>query len=537
MKHRREKKNMANYSDLQGYKFISPVSSIKKALGTGNQVGDQTASVYKLLNNNTNIFTYSKNTEISCQAEVISAEPTAIVSTWTPPLLIAGTNKTIVKIDGWAVNLEITVTGTRQKIDQADCKVSFSGAKDSSEHGVSQIFSRFNVVSVSEVVICLYRTKVDIITVGGVKTKMNVIELGAFAHGEYAGFKGWFLVAGIGWVPEYFGETPTLQSPDAKTDSTEYGGGYRGSNSNSTQGVPDLPNFSYANHGKKTYLLTPTQSDALHRFMWSTDFVDALVKMYAQPMQTIESMFVNDCYASGDTPANINLGNVNSGISATLTNSFIEVDCGSVFYNEEYGSYIDYEPYVSFQLYLPRIGVVPISAKDVVNNAIHILYQIDVVTGFGTCYVIVTRTRDQFSDVLMQISSQMLTSIPYSGMDASARVNAAAQCVTNLIGGNLMGAGTNAMNTLIAPCNVQKSPISSSLLLSQKKPMLMVTRTKAVMPNTYGEDVGYMCMVSDKLAGKTGFFKIRDAHTPMINNDAWISEEIDRLLEQGVYIK
>ena len=298
-----------------------------------------------------------------------------------------------------------------------------------------------------------------------------------------------------------------------------------------------MPNFSYANHGKKTYLLTASQSDALHLFMWSTDFVDALVKIYAQPMQTIESMFINDCNAVGNTPANINLGNVDSGISAMLTNSFVEVDCGSVFYNEEYGSYIDYEPYVSFQLYLPRIGVVPISAKDVVNNAIHILYQVDVVTGFGTCYVIVTRTRDQYSDVLMQISSQMLTSIPYSGMDASARVNAAAQCVTNLIGGNLMGAGTNALNTLIAPCNVQKSPISSSLLLSQKKPMLMVTRTKAVLPDTYGEDVGYMCMVSDKLAGKTGFFKIRDAHTPMINNDAWISEEIDRLLEQGVYIK
>lgn len=528
---------MANYSDLQGYKFISPVTSLKKALGSGVQIGDQVASVYKLENNNTNIFTYSKNNAISCQTSGISADPSAIVTTWTPPLLLSGTNKTIVKIDGWNVNLEITVSGTRQKIDPADCKISFVGSSDSTEFGSSVILSNFSVVSVSEVIIALYKTKIDIIEQGGVKSKKSVIELGAFAHGEYAGFTGWFLVAGTGWVPDYFGDTPTLQTPDAKSDSTEYGGGYRGTNSNSTQGVPDLPNFSYANHGKKTYLLTASQSDALHQFMWSSDFVDALVKIYAQPMQTIESMFINDCNASGNTPANINLGNVNSGISATLTNSFIEVDCGSVFYNEEYGSYIDYEPYVSFQLYLPRIGVVPISANDVVNNAIHILYQIDVVTGFGTCYVIVTRTRDQYSEVLMQISSQMLTSIPYSGMDGSARVNAAAQCVTNLIGGNLIGAGTNVLNTLIAPCNVQKSPISSSLLLSQKKPMLMVTRTKAVLPDTYGEDVGYMCMVSDKLAGKTGFFKIRDAHTPMINNDSWISEEIDRLLEQGVYIK
>lgn len=528
---------MANYSDIQGYKFISPVSAMKKPLGNGSQTGTQIASVYKLVNNNTNVFTYSKNNSISCQTSGILANPISIVSTWTPPLWISNTNKTIVKIDGWNINIELTVTGTKQKIDPADCKASFRGASDASEFGTSQIASDFSVVSVSEVIVALYRTEIDIITVEGVKTKMSVIELGAFAHGEYAGFTGWALVAGLGWVPEYFGETPTLTSPEAKTDSTEYGGGYRGNNSNSTQGVPDLPNFSYANHGKKTYLLTQTQSDALHQFMWSTDFVDALVKMYAQPMQTIESMFINDCYSKGDTPATINLGNVNTEINATLTSSFVEVDCGSVFYNEEYGSYIDYEPYISFQLYLPRIGVVPISANDVVNNAIHILYQIDVVTGFGTCYVIVTRTRDQYSEVLMQISSQMLTSIPYSGMDASARVNASAQCVTNLIGGNLMGAGTNALNTLIAPCNVQKSPISSSLLLSQKKPMLMVTRTKAVLPDTFGEDVGYMCMVSDKLAGKTGFFKIRNAHTPMINNDAWISSEIDRLLEQGVFIK
>lgn len=535
---------MANYSDLQGYKFISPVSALKKPLGNGSQIGTQIGSVWKLMNNNTNVFTYSKNHFISPQTTGISANPISIVSTWTPPLLLNGTNTTICKIEDWNLNITISVTGNKQHIDPSKCFASYSGAVDSSEKGKSVIYcgnkgdtESNRIGDVSEVVICLYKTKVDLATIDGKLIKMDVIELGAFAHGDYLGYKGWFLVAGLGWVPEYFGKTPTLKSPDAKTDSTEYGGGYRGTNSNSTQGVPDLPNFSYANHGKKTYLLTASQSDALHQFMWSTDFVDALVKIYAQPMQTIESMFVNDCYATGNTPANINLGNVNTGISATLTNSFIEVDCGSVFYNEEYGSYIDYEPYVSFQLYLPRIGVVPISAKDVVNNAIHILYQIDVVTGFGTCYVIVTRTRDQYTEVLMQISAQMLTSIPYSGMDASARVNAAAQCVTNLIGGNLMGAGTNALNTLIAPCNVQKSPISSSLLLSQKKPMLMVTRTKAVLPDTYGEDIGYMCMVSDKLAGKTGFFKIRDAHTPMINNDAWIAEEIDRLLEQGVYIK
>lgn len=529
---------MANYTDTQGYKFKMPVNSIKKPLGTAEAVGTKKGTVYKLIQNNTNVVYFSPSYGISLQTTGITADPSAIIAQFQLPNLISGSHNVICILDDWNIRIEFSINGSKRRVDPADCDVSFVGLTDSSEVGHSKISADGNYVgSVSELIICIYDMQMTVVESGGVTSEKNVKLLGCFAHGDFLGFKGWFLVAGIGWIPDYYGIVPDLQIPEAVFDRTEYSGGSRGSNTNSTQGVPDLPNFSYANHGKKTYLLTSAQSDALHQFMWSNDFVDALVKMYAQPMQTIESMFVNDCYASGDTPANINLGNVNSGISATLTNSFVEVDCGSVFYNEEYGSYIDYEPYVSFQLYLPRIGVVPISAKDVVNNAIHILYQIDVVTGFGTCYVIITRTRDAYTDVLMQISAQMLTSIPYSGMDASARVNAAAQCVTNLVGGNLMGAGTNALNTLIAPCNVQKSPISSSLLLSQKKPMLMVTRTKAVLPETYGEDVGFMCMVSDKLNGKTGFFKIRDAHTPMVNNDEWISSEIDRLLEQGVYIK
>ena len=528
---------MANYTDTKGYKFKMPVQAIKKPLGDGTAVGTKKGTGYKLIGNNTNVVYFSQSYEISLQTKGITADPSAIVANFQLPNLISGSHHVICMMDDWNIRIEFFINGTRQKLDPADCDVSFVGLTDSSEVGHSKISADGNYIgAVSELVICVYDTQMSVVE-SGVTSVKNVKLLGCFAHGDYLGFKGWFLVAGIGWIPDYYGIVPDLQSPEAVYERTEYSGGSRGTNTNSTQGVPDLPNFSYSNHGKKTYLLTASQSDALHQFMWSTDFVDALVKMYAQPMQTIESMFVNDCGASGNVTASINLGNVNSGINATLTNSFVEVDCGTVFYNEEYASYIDYEPYVSFQLYLPRIGVVPISANDVVNNAIHVLYQIDVVTGFGTCYVIVTRTRDQYSEVLMQISAQMLTSIPYSGMDASARVNAAAQCVTNLIGGNLISAGTNALNTLIAPCNVQKSPISSSLLLSQKKPMLMVTRTKAVLPNTYGEDVGFMCMVSDKLQGKTGFFKIRNAHTPMINNDAWISSEIDRLLEQGVYIK
>ena len=524
-----------NYSDIQGFQFQMPVQAIKKPWGTGAQVGDQTAYAIKMENDNTNVFIFHANTDISIQTSGISPEPFSIVAELDLPLLVPSTQSVICIIKNWNLRIELFIKGTRTfGIKTDECRAVYTGL-DSGENGTSQI-TEHTVGSPTRVVIGGYKTKMDI-NESGTVTKKDVYELGAYAYGDFLGFKGWFLICGLGWIPDYYGVTPSLEKPEVRYNQTSYGGGSRGSNDNNTQGVPELPNFSYASHGKRTYLLNQSKSQEFHAFLWSTDFVDSLIKVYAQPMQTIESMFVNDCGATSQLTGNIQLGNVNSEISADLTNSFVEIDCGTVYYNEEYGSYIDYEPFVQCQLYLPRIGVVPISANDVVNNALHVLYQIDLVTGFGTCYVIVTHTRDNYSEVLMQISAQMLSPVPYSGLDSSARVNAAAQCVTNLIGGNLLGAATNALSTNFAPCNVQKSPISSSLLLSQKKPALMISRNDAVLPETYGEDVGFMCMVSDKLSGKTGFFKIRDAHTPMINNDSWISSEIDRLLEQGVYIK
>lgn len=530
---------MSNYNDLEGFKIIAPFSAVKKPWGNGLATGSQYAKVEKVQECNTNVvwFGYDEGKKSSLQTNAINSEPISVIARISLPKLISSGQTVTVSIKDWSDDISIVklmVYGNQQRVNSNECRAQFICGNVTKN---SQILSDNYIGDITDIVIGIYHTSIKIQKETEEYEDTDCYMVGAYANGDYLGFKGWFTCCEIGWIPDYYGTTPKLEKPEITYDRTNYGGGYGGKNTNSTQGIPDLPNFSYASHGKRTYVLTAEQSSALHLFLWSNDFVDSLIKVYAQPFQTIESMYINDIYASALTPDHVKLGNVTSDVSASLTTSFVELDCGTIFYNEEYGSYLDYEPFVNIQLYLPRIGYIPLSAKDVVNNSISVKYQIDVVTGYGTAYVIVTNTRDEYTEVLTQISGAMLTAIPFSGTDNSARLSAAAGAVTNLIGGNLLGAGIDALNTHIAPSAIMKTPVSSGLLLSQKKPMLIVSRTRGVLPDTYGEDVGFMCQVSDTLRGKTGFFKIRDPHTPLINGDSWVSEEIDRLLEQGVYIK
>lgn len=531
-----------NYNEMQGYQLISPVSAIKKADGEGS-VGTQRFMIKKFGSAETGTHCLYTSVDIgttsSAQTSLGEPSPESYFASMNVPVLLPATKTVIAKVENWPLTLKITVRKASQKsILPRDSEI-IATFGDGEE-----IISRFNtednpIHECTNIEFRLYKTQVNIIDSDDFDPKEDVdcIMIGAYGYGEMSGFYLHYTICEIGWIPNYYGITPNLETVTVKYEETSYGGGGRtGDNDSNPEELPDLPNFNYAAHGVRTYLLTEAQGRALHSFLWSNDFVDNLIKMYAQPMQTIESMFVDDIGLSSDISTTVVCGNVDTGVSATVPSQFVTIDCGSVTYHEEYASYVDYEPYVSMKLYLPKIGYVPISANDVVNNTIYVYYQVDLVTGFGTCYVRIHHTREGFTSTLMQIPNQILTSIPYSGTDASARVMAAANAGMQILGGNLLGAAENAIATNIAPYNIMKTPVSSSLLLNHKKPALLVDRVRTRIPTSYASDVGFMCQVTDKLNGKTGFFKIKSPHTGLIWNDYRISEEIDRLLEAGVYM-
>lgn len=532
-----------NYNDIEGYQIQMPINAVKRCKPL--RVNTKLSCYFnKLTNTYTNVLVPYSAEDVSNSPQTgLTPDAYDTIASFAFNRLIPSTQVFNIRIEDWDVTVEMTVKGSYLRTDFNDCPIKIT--PDEKEDAVlfAPSFDHFTdnyIGNCEEGRIVLFSrecTQYEPTKPIDPSITYNCNFIACLVKGDFQGFKGWFIACCVGWAEEFYGKIPKLTKPEVKYDNTNFGGGSGKGNSNNPQGVPSLPNFNYENFGKRIYHMTTAQSNQLMGFMWSQEFVDDLIKLYAQPMQTIEAMYINDIGAVGTSSSPIRLGNVNSEINATLLPSYVELKCGSVTINETYGSYLDYEPYLNVTLYLPRIGYIPLSAKDVINNTLEIIYQIDIVTGYGTAYVVVNRTRDDFEEVLTQVSSQMLTSIPYNGLDASSRISAAASSVTNLYGGNLIGAGIDALNTHIAPCQIQKTPISSGLLLSQKKPEIFLTRTSAVLPSTFSEDVGFMCEVSDTLATKTGFFKIRDAHTPMINNDVWISSEIDRLLEQGVYIK
>ena len=290
------------------------------------------------------------------------------------------------------------------------------------------------------------------------------------------------------------------------------------------------------------YHPTQAQIDSFGGWLWSTNFVDQLLKIFQNPMDAIISLkkvFVTPVDAGTST---IHAGYLDSGVSSYyVTQQYVSVDCGNVNCYEQFGNVFDYND-TNISLYLPFIGIVPLNTTEVMRSTIHIVYTVDIIN--GTCLAIVEVNRDGNSAVLYQYSGDASVDYPVSGARSGGlltglvtAVGAAASIATG--GAALPAAGAAVAGVAaMSQKQVQHSGgfSGSAGAMGCKVPYLIIERPQTKVADKFIGLDGYPTNYSGVLGDFSGQVTVSSVHVEGIAATDTELSMIETLLKDGVLI-
>lgn len=279
-------------------------------------------------------------------------------------------------------------------------------------------------------------------------------------------------------------------------------------------------------------------------WLWSSNFVDQLKKLFSDPMQAI--IGVHKVFATPHTSGSqtIKCGYLDSGVSASVvSNQYTTVDCGSASLREYFGNVFDYDPFTKVSIFLPFIGIIPLNTADVMRSTVSVKYTVDVIT--GACLAEVSISRDGGGGILYTYGGSAIVTYPVSSGSYVGAVQAALSTAIGIgsaiaSGGASLGASAGMVlgGLSHAKTQVQHSGqfSGSSGAMGGKKPYLIVSRPQTRTPSNIGEYKGKPSNAIHQLSSCTGFVKVDEVH--IISTSAYDNEiqEIESLLKSGVII-
>lgn len=301
----------------------------------------------------------------------------------------------------------------------------------------------------------------------------------------------------------------------------------------------------------KIYNPSQSEIDAFGAWLWSSDFIDQLKKLFNDPMQAIIGVHKVFCDPAIGGTATIKCGYLDSGVSSNwVSNQYTHIDCGTVSLPEYFGNVFDYDPFTRVSLFLPCVGIVPLDVAEVMRSSINVKLHCDVLTGALLAEVNVIR--DQAGGILYTYSGSCIVTYPVSSgtyVGAVANVVSVAASVaagimgTVASGGALAPAAVGAAGAAVSGLahtrtNVQHSGSFSGAagVMGGKIPYLIITRPQTRMADQYPAYDGVPANFTSRLGNCTGYVKVKEVHLKVPN--AYESEiaEIEQLLHQGVLI-
>lgn len=301
----------------------------------------------------------------------------------------------------------------------------------------------------------------------------------------------------------------------------------------------------------KIYNPSQGQIDAFGAWLWSSDFIDQLKKLFNDPMQAIIGVHKVFCTPSVGGSTTIKCGYLDSGVSSNwVSDQYTHIDCGTVSLPEYFGNVFDYDPFTRVSLFLPCVGIVPLDVAEVMRSSINVKLHCDVLTGALLAEVNVIR--DQAGGILYTYSGSCIVTYPVSSgtyVGAVANVVSVAASVaagimgTVASGGALAPAVVGAAGATVSGLahtrtNVQHSGSFSGAagVMGGKIPYLIITRPQTRMADHYPTYDGVPANFTSRLGDCTGYVKVKEVHLKVPN--AYESEiaEIEQLLHQGVLI-
>lgn len=290
------------------------------------------------------------------------------------------------------------------------------------------------------------------------------------------------------------------------------------------------------------YNPSQSQLNSFGAWLWSSDLVDQIKRLFVDPMQAVIGVHKVFCNVPNGGSASIKCGYIDSGVSApTVSSQYVQIDCGTVSVNEFYGNVFDYEPYTTIHAYLPFIGVVKLDTGDVMRGNVNITYGVDVIT--GACLAKIKVTRDGNSGILYSFGGSCAVHYPLSsgsyGGIISGIVSAAVGVGTSVITGNPLAAvGGIVSGAHQAHFDVSKSGgfTGASGATGPKKPYLIISRPQTSMARGFDVMTGYPANQLIQVKDCEGFIKCKETHVESSTATQEELNTIETMLKNGILI-
>lgn len=279
-------------------------------------------------------------------------------------------------------------------------------------------------------------------------------------------------------------------------------------------------------------------------WLWSDTLADQFKRIFNSPIDGIIGFHL--LYATPSTGASkyIQCGFLTSPVSsATVTDQYTEIDCGTVTIGEYYRNSLDYDN-TRISIYLPFVGIVPLDSNVVMGSTLSVTYRIDVLT--GTCLAQIKVIKENSNAVMYAFDGNCAVQIPltattYTGMVGAllSGISAGASVMT----GNLIQAVNSGFSAIASGYSgltgVKQSGTfgANAGALGIRKPYVIITHPVSAMPAGFNTLEGLPSNVSVTLGALSGFTRVRSVHLENIGNAT--DEEITMikdLLTEGVII-
>lgn len=292
-------------------------------------------------------------------------------------------------------------------------------------------------------------------------------------------------------------------------------------------------------------IYNPSQSE-LNNFgswLWSSNFVDQLLKLFNDPMQAIIGLHKVFAAPGISGESTIKVGYLDSGVHSNVVGSqYTTIDCGEISIPEYFGNVFDYDPFTSVYIYLPFIGIEKLDTGDVMRGRLRVVYHVDVLN--GACLAEIRVTRDGAGGTLYTYTGNCAVQYPissgsYMGIVASMASVAGGIVGTIATGGALapvaMGAVSGVLN---AHTRVQHSGgfSGNAGAMGIKIPYVIITRPQTCLADNFPELDGYPANKSTTLSSCSGFVKVKSCHVSGIPATDEELSEIESLLKDGVIL-
>lgn len=291
------------------------------------------------------------------------------------------------------------------------------------------------------------------------------------------------------------------------------------------------------------YNPTQAQLDAFGGWLWSSNFVEQLKKLFNDPMQAI--IGVHKVFATPSTGSQVNIvcGYIDSGCpAAEVTDQYTTIDCGTVNVREYYGNVFDYSPFTKISLYLPFIGIVDLDVADVMRGSVNVKYHVDVIT--GACLADVKINRDGESAILYQYAGSAIVTYPVSSGSYASAVTGVLSLAAGVAGTVMTGGAAapaligGAVGLSHIHANVQHSGgfAGAPGAMGGKKPYLIISRAQDNNASEFQHYEGKPANKTVKLGDCDGFVKVKSINIDAVPATYGELDQIVVLLKTGVII-